>query len=78
MLTQAGGSGFIAAHVLRDLLERGHSVVTTVRTQEKAQKIKDAYPGHSASELDFVIVEDIAKEGGAQNLLYVSMPAWTH
>ncbi|KAH8593192.1 putative NADPH-dependent methylglyoxal reductase GRP2 [Bisporella sp. PMI_857] len=58
-----GGSGFIAAHVLDILLEHGHSVVTTVRSQEKAQKIKDAHPDIPASKLDFRIVEDIAVEG---------------
>ncbi|OQO01317.1 hypothetical protein B0A48_12872 [Cryoendolithus antarcticus] len=57
-----GGSGFIAAHVLDILLERGHSVVTTVRSQEKANKIKDAHPKYGKDKLDFAIVEDIAQE----------------
>ncbi|EAS36607.3 ketoreductase [Coccidioides immitis RS] len=56
-----GGSGFIAAHVLDTLLERGHSVVTTVRSEEKAQRIRDAHPGVPKAKLDFVIVPDIAK-----------------
>ncbi|KAI9804846.1 MAG: hypothetical protein M1825_001215 [Sarcosagium campestre] len=58
-----GGSGFIAAHVLESLLQHGHSVVTTVRTQEKADKIKEAYPNKTSKELDFAIVKDIAEEG---------------
>lgn len=58
-----GGSGFIAAHVLDILLERGHTVVTTVRSEEKAQKIRDAHPDIPISKLDFRIVEDIAQEG---------------
>lgn len=58
-----GGSGFIAAWVLETLLERGHSVVTTVRSQEKAKKIKDAHPNVPKEKLDFFIVEDIAVEG---------------
>ncbi|KFY05594.1 hypothetical protein V492_08424 [Pseudogymnoascus sp. VKM F-4246] len=58
-----GGSGFIAAHVLESLLTRGHSVVTTVRSQEKADKIKEAYPTYGKDKLDFAIVEDIAQEG---------------
>ncbi|WEW60454.1 Glycine-rich RNA-binding protein 2, mitochondrial [Emydomyces testavorans] len=56
-----GGSGFIAAHVLDTLLERGHSVATTVRSEEKAQRIRDAHPGVPKDKLDFVIVPDIAK-----------------
>lgn len=58
-----GGSGFIAAHVLDILLQHGHSVVTTVRSQEKANKIKEAHPDAGKDKLDFSIVEDIAKEG---------------
>jgi len=58
-----GGSGFIAAHVLDVLLEHGHSIVTTVRSQEKADKIKEAHPGVPKTKLDFAIVEDIAQEG---------------
>jgi len=56
-----GGSGFIAAHVLDTLLERGHSVVTTVRSQEKADKIAKAHPKYGKAKLDFAIVEDIAQ-----------------
>ncbi|KAK2796497.1 hypothetical protein FQN50_009542 [Emmonsiellopsis sp. PD_5] len=56
-----GGSGFIAAHVLDSLLARGHSVVTTVRSEEKAQKIREAHPNVPKDKLDFAIVEDIAK-----------------
>lgn len=58
----SGGSGFIAAHTLDILLERGHSVVTTVRTQEKADKIKEQYPKYG-DKLSFAIVPDIAQPG---------------
>jgi nucleoside-diphosphate-sugar epimerase len=57
-----GGSGFIAAHVLDILLNRGHSVVTTVRSQAKADKIKQAHSSYKSDKLDFAIVEDIAQE----------------
>lgn len=58
-----GGSGFIAAHILDQLLERGHSVVTTVRSQDKADFLKKSHPKAGKDKLDFAIVEDIAKEG---------------
>jgi len=58
-----GGSGFIAAHTLDVLLNHGHSVVTTVRTQEKADKIKESYKSYAdKGQLGFAIVPDIAKE----------------
>lgn len=57
-----GGSGFIAAHTLDVLLNHGHSVVTTVRTQEKADKIKEAYKSYAdQGKLGFAIVPDIAQ-----------------
>jgi nucleoside-diphosphate-sugar epimerase len=60
----SGGSGFIAAHTLDVLLKRGHSVVTTVRTQEKADKIKADNKGAvNSGQLSFAIVPDIAQEG---------------
>lgn len=58
----SGGSGYIASHVLDILLEHGHSVVTTVRSQEKANRIRDAHPKFGKDKLDFALVEDIAKE----------------
>lgn len=59
-----GGSGFIAAHTLDVLLKRGHSVVTTVRTQEKADKIEaDNKEAVEKDQLGFAIVPDIAQEG---------------
>ncbi|KIA75588.1 NAD dependent dehydratase [Aspergillus ustus] len=58
-----GGSGFIAAHVLKSLLTRGHSVVTTVRSQEKAEQIKASYPEVSKDNLDFVIVPEVSADG---------------
>ncbi|QSZ34129.1 hypothetical protein DSL72_005717 [Monilinia vaccinii-corymbosi] len=57
-----GGSGFIAAHILDILLSRGHTVITTVRSQQKIDAIKAAHPDVPSSKLDFYIVEDIAKE----------------
>ncbi|KAK1508368.1 NAD dependent epimerase/dehydratase [Colletotrichum tamarilloi] len=56
-----GGSGFIAAHILEQLLARGHSVVTTVRSEDKAQRIRDAHKDLDASRLHVAIVPDIAR-----------------
>lgn len=55
-----GGSGFIASHILDELLKRGHSVVTTVRSQEKADQIRESHPSISKDNLDFVIVPDVS------------------
>ncbi|KAL1642565.1 hypothetical protein SLS58_005333 [Diplodia intermedia] len=49
-----GGNGFIAAHCLEVLLQRG---------QEKASKIAEAYFSHGSDKLSFIIVPDIAIAG---------------
>lgn len=59
-----GGSGFIAAHILEVLLKRGHSVVTTVRSEEKGQKILASHPSVAKEKLDYTIVPDISQPGG--------------
>ena len=59
----SGGTGFIAAHVLDVLLERGHSVITTVRSAQKGQTILDNHKNVPKDKLDFFIVEDIAQLG---------------
>lgn len=59
-----GGSGFIAAHVLEALLARGHSVVTTVRSQTKADAIQRMHPDVDNRHLSFSIVEDMAQPNG--------------
>ena len=58
-----GGSGFIAVHVLEALLTQGHSVVTTVRSDAKAQMLRDTFPNYGTDKLDFAIVADMAEEG---------------
>ncbi|KAK5064804.1 hypothetical protein LTR84_000638 [Exophiala bonariae] len=56
-----GGSGFIAAHCIDQLLERGHSVIFTVRSDEKGRKILSNHSGVPLDKLNYVIVADIAK-----------------
>ncbi|KAK9464002.1 uncharacterized protein V1516DRAFT_669265 [Lipomyces oligophaga] len=53
-----GGSGFIAGWVLKFLLQKEYTVITTVRDQTKADFLKSLYPADS--KLSFVIVPDIA------------------
>lgn len=65
-----GGSGFIASHILDTLLKRGHSVVTTVRSQEKAEQIKTSYPAVSKENLDFVIVPDVSAPDGSYLFIF--------
>ncbi|KAN0103237.1 NAD(P)-binding protein [Hyaloscypha variabilis] len=53
-----GASGFISAHILATLLDYGHDVVATVRSDEKAAKIKQSYSHLPDGRLSFAIVAD--------------------
>ncbi|KAI5923673.1 ketoreductase [Camillea tinctor] len=75
-----GGSGFIATHVIDVLVKGGYSVLTTVRSESKGQRLQAAY---SADKLDFAIVPDISvvgafdqvcKTGGFDAVLHVASP----
>ncbi|KZV90128.1 3-beta hydroxysteroid dehydrogenase/isomerase family protein [Exidia glandulosa HHB12029] len=57
-----GGSGFIATHILGQLLQKGYWVRTTIRSESRKKEILDAHPEH-VSQLDFAIVKDIAQPG---------------
>ena len=56
------------------LLERDHSVVTTVRTSEKGQKILDNHKSIPKDKLDYAIVEDIAQHGAFDKAVQSSPP----
>ncbi|GJN74193.1 methylglyoxal reductase (NADPH-dependent) gre2 [Purpureocillium lilacinum] len=57
-----GGSGFIAAHLVDQLLAAGHTVVTTVRSEDKAARLRDAH-ADKGERLSVAVVGDIAVEG---------------
>ncbi|KAH7040367.1 uncharacterized protein B0I36DRAFT_259629 [Microdochium trichocladiopsis] len=63
-----GGSGFIAAHALELLLHRGYEVVTTVRSEDKASKIREAHPG---AKLTVAIVPDIAQPDAFDDVVQI-------
>lgn len=50
-----------AAHLVDQLLNKGHTVVTTVRSEDKARKIRSAYKD-LADRVEVAIVPDIAQE----------------
>lgn len=73
-MAMAGGSGFVAAHIIHLLLDHGHSVVTSVRSEEKAQAIRKAFPDAKKEDLDFVIVKDVAIEGAFDDAIKSNPP----
>ncbi|CDZ96967.1 d-lactaldehyde dehydrogenase [Phaffia rhodozyma] len=74
----SGASGFIAVHVVDELLKDGFEVVGTVRSAAKGDYLKDLFKGKPFS---YVIVEDIGKDGafdeavkGVQGVAHTASP----
>lgn len=58
-----GATGFIAGHVIADLLQSGYKVIGTIRHLDKAVKLMDAFPEANASDqLLFETLSDIRHE----------------
>lgn len=57
-----GGSGFIASHILDQLLSRGYKVIVSVRSAAKGDDIISALPQELRGHVSYEVVEDIAKE----------------
>lgn len=64
----------MALHILQQLLEEGHSVVTSVRTEEKGQALKKLFSNAKKGKLDYVIVKNVAVEGAFDNVIESNRP----
>ncbi|KAF5353764.1 hypothetical protein D9757_012943 [Collybiopsis confluens] len=59
-----GCNGFIAAWIVRLLLQKGYTVIGTVRSEDKGLKMKEILKSNGLGEgFDFIVVSDIVKEG---------------
>ncbi|PCH03990.1 NAD-dependent epimerase/dehydratase [Penicillium occitanis (nom. inval.)] len=57
-----GGSGFIASHILDQLLSSGYQVIVSVRSAAKGDGIISALPEELKANVSYEVVEDIAEE----------------
>jgi len=64
-----GANGFIATHVLIRFLQAGHTVVGTVRSNEKAEEALRTIPEDLRSKVKFAIVPDIAAPGAFDQVI---------
>jgi uncharacterized protein YbjT (DUF2867 family) len=55
-----GANGFVATHVVRDLLEHGYRVRGTVRAESKAAHLKRIFQ-EFGDRFEIVVVEDFTK-----------------
>ncbi|KAI9873719.1 MAG: methylglyoxal reductase (NADPH-dependent) gre2 [Pleopsidium flavum] len=78
-----GASGFVAAHVLNDLLDQGYKVRGTVRSEESANKVRKTHAKYG-DKLSFAIVKDVAAPGsfdeavkGVDGVIHTASPFQT-
>ena len=57
------GNGFIGKHIVLQLLDKGHDVITTIRTLERQKETASCIPEAHASKIAYAIVKD----GGVPN-----------
>ncbi|KGO66768.1 3-beta hydroxysteroid dehydrogenase/isomerase [Penicillium expansum] len=75
-----GGSGFLASHIVRELLHQGYSVRVTVRSKAMVKKVLQAHASDS-QRLSYVLVPDMIIPGaydiavqGVTGVFHVSSP----
>ncbi|KAG8722972.1 methylglyoxal reductase (NADPH-dependent) gre2 [Ceratobasidium sp. 395] len=65
-----GGNGFIAAHIIGILLQHGHSITTTVRSESKTTYLRKKFSSVVGDgKLKFGIVEDITIPGAFDEII---------
>ncbi|KZT50818.1 NAD(P)-binding protein [Calocera cornea HHB12733] len=57
-----GANGFLAVHLITELLEQGYTVRGTVRSLSKGEWIKNKFASFG-EKFEYLVVEDITKEG---------------
>ncbi|KAG7700948.1 hypothetical protein KL912_004572 [Ogataea haglerorum] len=66
----SGANGFIATHIVDNLLEAGYPVIGTVRSATKAEPlVRDFLKKYPAAKLSIEVVEDITAEGAFDGVL---------
>ncbi|CRG84213.1 hypothetical protein PISL3812_01530 [Talaromyces islandicus] len=69
-----GANGYVAAHIIADLLSSGYRVVGTARSQSSAEKVLSAHAAHNQENqqnLSMQIVPDIATPGAFDKAVQV-------
>ncbi|KAH8705235.1 hypothetical protein BGW36DRAFT_392907 [Talaromyces proteolyticus] len=69
-----GANGFVAAHIIADLLSSGYNVVGTVRSQSSAEKVLAAHKSYNREDrlrISTLIVADITIPGAFDNAVKI-------
>ncbi|OCT44943.1 putative oxidoreductase [Cladophialophora carrionii] len=69
-----GANGFIGSHILSLFLEKSIFVQAVVRSEAKAQKVRQDFPAFDKTQLDFSIVSDITAPGAFDQCIKDAQP----
>src|SRR4051812_18547137 len=79
-----GGTGYLAGWLIAGLLQRGYQVRTTVRSLDKAQRVRDAVSeqtsGQAVGTIEFAVADLLGDDGwgeaaaGADYVLHTASP----
>ncbi|ETS85369.1 hypothetical protein PFICI_03394 [Pestalotiopsis fici W106-1] len=69
-----GGSGFIAAHIIRTLLQNSYTVVTTVRSPAKGNNVLTSHADISNGKLSYLVVSDITNPKAFEHVFRRGIP----
>lgn len=69
-----GATGYIAQHIIKQLLSKGYSVIGSVRSQSKGEQLKELITAHHQdttgdAKFDYVIVESLIEPGAFDSIL---------
>ncbi|KAG8684269.1 methylglyoxal reductase (NADPH-dependent) gre2, partial [Ceratobasidium sp. 423] len=63
-----GANGYFAVHAIKDLLDRGYTVVGTVRSESKGEELVKLFPAYTGK-LSYAIVPNIVKPGAFDQVI---------
>ncbi|CAE6431438.1 unnamed protein product [Rhizoctonia solani] len=63
-----GANGYLAVHAVKDLLDRGYTVVGTVRSESKGEELVKLFPAYTGK-LSYAVVPNIVEPGAFDKVI---------
>jgi NADPH-dependent methylglyoxal reductase len=73
-----GANGYVARHVVQQLLEKGFKVRGTVRSQKAASQLRETFPDHIDKQLRIALVMDLADSDSFRDIFDSSITGVIH
>ncbi|KAF2802312.1 NAD(P)-binding protein [Mytilinidion resinicola] len=73
-----GANGFVASHILAQLIENKYEVVASVRSPAKAEEVLALHPSYKTAALSFTYIADIATPGAFDDVFKSTEPGFDY